>query len=214
MQWGVLAIGIFFLILAYIVVQGTRAAMAWRKAADAGDVKVIRDIVEDAITTWRSMKRPKEAALEVWRGVQSMQLVDVGPGFVRVSCEAEGQYRLVDGRWTEMTNPLQEGVAITARVADMLLYELPHFKAANFQIDVYTSFRDADGTSRRRCILSTEASRDAARSVDWEDWTAADIVDAFGGRYELGERGQPQPIEVQEPPQPVTEEAAAATAPS
>lgn len=211
MQWGILGIGIFFLIIAYIVVQGTRAALAWRKAADAGDVKVIRDIVDDAIAAWRSVKRPKEVAPEVWRGVQSIQLVDVGPDFVRVSCEAESQYRLIDGRWAETTNPLQEGMAIAARIADMLLYELPHFKATNIQIDVYTSFRDAAGQPRRSCILSIEASRDAARNIDWEEWTAAEIVEALGGRYQLGERGQPEAIEVQEPPPPATEEPMTAT---
>jgi len=148
-EWAVLGLTILFAIMTYIVVQGTRAAMAWRKAAAAGDVKVIRDIVEDALTGWRSIKRPKEVPPDVWRGIQSMQLVEVGPEFVRVSCQAEGDYKLVNGRWFEQASPLHEGMAITARALDMLLYELPHFKAGRVQIDVYTTFREAGGAPRR-----------------------------------------------------------------
>ncbi len=202
LQWALLGIAILVLILAYIVIQGTRAALAWRKAAAAGDVQVIHDIVEDAIAVWHTVKRPKEVAPEVWRGVQSMQLVEVAPDFVRVSCHAESEYNMKDGHWSEVTNPLQEGIAVTARVADMLLYELPHYKADRIQIDIYTSFREMGAEPKRACILSTEATRDDARAIDWEDWTAAQVVDALGGRYRLGERGQPLPIEVSEPALP------------
>ncbi len=202
MQWAVLGIGIVFLLLAYIVIQGTRAAMAWRKAAAAGDVEVIRRILEDAISAWGSMRRPKDVAPDVWRGIQSMEVVDVGPNSVRVSCQAESEYRLLDGRWIEMANPLQEGIAITARAADMLLYELPHFKPQRVQIDTYTTFREPDGASRRQCILSTPASRDAARGVDWESWTAAEIVEALGGRYRLAGSGLPLPIDPEQPRAP------------
>ena len=202
MEWAVLGLTILFAIMTYIVVQGTRAAMAWRKAAAAGDVKVIRDIVEDALTGWRSIKRPKEVPPDVWRGIQSMQLVEVGPEFVRVSCQAEGDYKLVNGRWFEQASPLHEGMAITARALDMLLYELPHFKAGRVQIDVYTTFREAGAAPRRECILSTVTTRAAAREVDWEEWTPVQIVDTLGGRYELDDHSRPLPIEVEEPKPP------------
>ncbi len=200
MQWGLLALSIIFVIVAYVIIQGTRATLAWRKAAAQGDVKVIADIVEDALSVWRSTKRPKDIRPDVWRGVQSMQSVGVGPEFVGVSCEADGEFRLVSGCWVETRDVLHEGIAITARAADMLLYELPHFKAACVQIDVYTSFRDAEGVVRRHCILSTVAGREAARAVDWDEWTAEQIVEALGGRYRLGDSGQPLPIEPQAPP--------------
>ncbi len=172
--------------------------MAWRNAAAAGDVKVIRDIVDGALSAWCSMKRPKDIAPEVWRGVQSMQIVEVAPEFVRVSCQAEGEYKLLNGRWVETANPLQEGMAITARALDMLLYELPHFKADRVQVDVYTTFREAAAKTRRVCILSTLTSREDAREVDWEEWTPVQIVDALGGRYHMGDFAQPLPIEVAE----------------
>ncbi len=199
MEWALLALTILFLIVAYIVIQGTRAAMAWRKAAAAGDVDVIRRIIEDAIGAWRSLRRPKEVPSDVWRGIQSMDIVDITADSARVSCQAESEYRLVDGRWLEMANPLQQGIAITARAADMLLYELPHLRLQRVQIDIYTTFRQADGTGGRRCILSTLAPREAARQVDWENWTAAEIVQALGGRFRLGDSGQPLPIDPERP---------------
>lgn len=201
MQWGLLALSILFLLVAYIVIQGTRAATAWRKAAAAGDVKVISDILGDAIGVWRSSKRPKDTPPEVWRGVQSMQPVAVGPDFVRVACEADGEYQLIEGRWVEVRDALQDGMAITAKAADMLLYELPHFRPARVQIDIYTSFRDAQGVARRQCILTTTAEREAARSVDWEEWTPEEIVEALGGHYRLSETGLPLPVEPSPPPQ-------------
>ncbi len=195
MEWGILAIGVVFLFVGYIVIQGTRAALAWRKAAAAGDVEVIRRIVEDAIDAWGSQKRPKEVPADVWRGILTLAVVDIEPDSVRVSCLAQGEYHLQNGRWVETANPLQEGIAIAAKATEMLLYELFHFRPERVQVDVYTTFRDADSATRRQCILSVPATREAARAVDWDEGTAAEIVDALGGRYRVGDRGQPLPID-------------------
>ena len=174
-------------------------------------MKVIRDIVEDAISVWRSARRPKEVAPDVWRGVQSMQLIDAAPGFGRVSCQAESEYRLVDGRWIEFSNALQTGFGIAARTTELLFYELPHYRPDTIQIDVYASFREVDEAARQVCILSIETDREAVKQVDWEEWTAEEIVDYLGASYRLGERGQPLEIQVEPPPdrKAAAEEAAA-----
>jgi hypothetical protein len=205
LPWALLALTIFFLVVTYIIVQGSRAAIAWRTAAAGGDFKVIRTIVEDSISAWGSMKRPKAVPPDVWRGVTSMQLTDLAAGFVRVSCQAESEYVMRDGVWTEARNPLQQGIKITARAADMLFYEMPHYRPDRIQIDIYTAFREGEGPARNACIMSTAADRDRAREVDWEEWTAGDIADALGSRYRPGEFGQPLPIEV-EPPSGVLDE--------
>ena len=205
-QWALIVIFFLFLILAYIIVQGTRAALAWREAAASGDTKVIRDIVEDSLEGWRSQKRPKPVAAEVWRGVQSLQLVHVEADFVRVSATAESDYKLVDGKWLEIRNSLQEGIAITAHCAEMLFYEMPHYRPDRLQIDVYTAFRDESGASHRECVLSTEVTREVARTVDWDDWTPDEIVEALGGRYRLSEAGRPLAITVEPPPAPDEDE--------
>jgi hypothetical protein len=201
MQWALLGIVIFLLILTYIVIQGTRAAMAWRAAAAAGDVKVIRDLVQDSIDSWRSMKRPKTVPSEVWRGIQSLQIVEVRVDLTRVSCQAESEYRMINGQSIEVANPLQTGMAITARSLEMLFYELPHYKPPRVQLDVYTTYREA-GQSARVCILSTSASQEAAATIGWDEWTPSEIVEELEGRCRMDDRGQPLPIEV-EPPAPV-----------
>src|SRR3990170_695740 len=107
MEWGILAVTVIFVVVGYIVLQGTRASMAWRRAASGGDVDVIRQILEDEIASWRSIKRPKDVAPDVWRGVQSVALVDVAadsaPAGARLgasgSCQVEREYRLLGGRW-------------------------------------------------------------------------------------------------------------------
>src|SRR2546427_657585 len=199
MPWALLGIFIFCLILSYIIVQGTRAALAWRKAAEAGDVKVIRDIAADALTAWRSIRRPKTTSPEVWRGIQSMQLIDAAAGYLRVTCQAQSEYRLAEGRWLEVRNSLQDAMAIAAKAAEMLFYEVPYFRPDQIQVDVYTSFREGEGQTSNTCILSLHASRGTARQVDWDEWTAEEIVDALGARYRLGERGQPLPLDVEPP---------------
>lgn len=198
MQWALLGMAIIFVLVAYIVIQGTRASMAWRKAAADGDVKIIAEIVEDSLKEWSSKKKPKEVAVDAWRGLQSTQLVEVAADFVRVSCQAESNYRLVKGNWVEASNPLQTGMAITAKVAEMVLYDLPHFRPPRIQVDVYTTFRSGD-VSTRACIMSTEIDRKAAVDVDWDEWTGEEISDFLGARYRMGERGQPLPIEVAAP---------------
>jgi hypothetical protein len=199
LPWALLGLTVFFLLVTYIIVQGSRAAMAWRAAAAAGDLKVIRMIVEDSLSVWRSMKRPKAIPPDVWRGVQSMQLTDLAADFVRVSCQAQSEYLMQDGVWTEVKNPLQQGIEITARAADMLFYEMPHYRPERIQVDVYTAFREGEGPALNVCIMSTAADRDRAREVDWEEWGPGDIADGLGARYRPGEFGQPLPIEVDPP---------------
>src|SRR3990170_1019124 len=176
MEWGILAVTVIFVVVGYVVLQGTRASMAWRKAASGGDVDVIRQILEDAIASWRSARRPKDVAPDVWRGVQSVALVDAAPGGASVSCQVESEYRLLDGRWLEVSSPLQEGFAVTARLADMLLYDVPNLRLDSVRIDVHTTFRDADGTAERARILTTNVRRELARPGGWGGGTAPPIL--------------------------------------
>lgn len=198
MQWALLGMAIVFILVAYLIMQGTRATMAWRKAAADGDVKIIAEIVEDSLKDWRSKKKPKEVAADTWRGLQSAQLVEVAADFVRVSCQAESDYRLEKGTWVELSNPLQTGMTITAKVAEMVLYDLPYFRPPRIQVDIYTTFRSGD-VSTRACIMSTETDREAAVDVDWDEWTGQEISDFLGARYRMSEGGQPLAIEVAAP---------------
>jgi len=206
MPYAVLGLFIMFLIVTYIVVQGTRAALAWREEAANGNLKVIRELAEGAINGWSAQKRPKPVAAEVWRGIQSLQLAVVAPGYVGVTCTAESEYKQQDGRWIEIRNPLQEGLAITAKAVEMLFYEVPHYQPDTVQVDVYTTYRQEGGATRRECILSTRAGREDARGIDWEEWTPDEILQSMETRYRLNDSGRPLSIDPFEPPEVPEEE--------
>ena len=122
-----------------------------------------------------------------------MEVLDVGPDHIHVSCSAEGEYKVEEGRWRETKSPLQEAMAIAAKATEMLFYELPHMKMTRVAVDVYTTYRDAAGARRER-ILACDARRDDARQVDWDDWTPQRIAERLGARYRLGEHGQALPL--------------------
>lgn len=208
LPYAMAVIFVLFLIFAYIIIQGTRAALAWRSAADAGDLKVIRDIIEDSLKHWSSGRRPKHTAPEVWRGIQSMELAVVAPNYVGVSTVAASEYKMQDGQWIEIRNPLQEGIAITARAAEMLMYEVIHYKAETVQIDVHTDYRNESGVTNRQCVLSTLVQRDELHEVNWEEWTAEQIVESFETRCRLSDTGRPLPVEPFTPPEVPEEETA------
>ena len=196
-DWGI-AVGIgiilvLFLIVGYVIVQGTRVQLYWRKQAESGNVDAIRTLVGDEVTRWKTARTPREVPPSVWHGVQSIELLDVSPDGVRVSASAEGQYALVGTERREVSNALKEGMKLTSRLAEMLMYDIPNVKLQRTQIDIYTAYRDEQGATQR-CILSTACEREVANQLDWDSLDAEDIVRAFGGRYSLDDGGNPLAI--------------------
>jgi hypothetical protein len=202
-NWGlVIAIGFMFVILAfisYVVLQGTRTQMAWRDRAEQGDVDVIRTLVSDEIERWKSSRMPKGTDTSVWHGVQSAQLLDVTPDSVRVTASAEGEYALVSGERREVKTAFEQGIGVTAKLADLLLYDVPNVRLPSVQVDIYSTFRDEHG-AMQRCIISTSCERAVATEIDWDEMAADEIVRVFGARYMLDDRGNALPINVEDPP--------------
>jgi hypothetical protein len=201
-DWG-LAIAIafvllIFIVVGYVVIQGTRAQLAWRALVEQGDVDAIHTLVSDEVARWKTARMPRGADPQVWHGVQSAELLEVSPTSIRVSASAEGQYSLVNGERREISSALREGMKITAKLADMIMYEIPNVKLPEAQIDIYSTYRDEHGASQR-CILSTTATRAAASDLDWDAMDPDDIVRAFGGRFTLDDRGNAVPIDVAGP---------------
>ena len=200
-DWGI-AIGIgvillLFLIVGYVIIQGTRVQLYWRKQAEAGDIEAIRTLVGDELTRWKTARTPKDVAPAVWHGVQSLELLDVWPDGVRLSASAEGQYALVGSERREVSSLLKEAMKLTSRLEEMVMYDVPNVKLAHAQIDVYSTYRDQEGSSQR-CIMSTDCRREVADQLDWDGLDAEDIVHAFGGRYSLDDRGNPLPVAIEE----------------
>jgi len=195
---GIGIVLLLFLIVAWVIVQGTRAQLAWRALVDAGDVSAIQTLVSEEITRWKTAKMPKGVSPALWHGVQSAELVEVKPEGVRLSATAEGQYAPVDGARREVTSALDEAFAITARLADMVMYDVPNVKLPYAQVDIYSTFRDKGGATQR-CIMSTLCERPTADAIDWDEMSGEEIVRAFRGRYSLDDHGRPNPIDPDTP---------------
>jgi hypothetical protein len=204
-NWGLaIAILVIFVILAfvaYIVLQGTRTQLAWRQSVEAGDVDSIRFLVTDEIDRWKGMRMPKGTDAGAWHGVQSAQLLDVSPTSVRVSATAEGAYALVSGERREVTSAFRQALAVTAKLAELLMYDVPNVRLPTAQVDIYSTYRDESGAFQR-CIMSTVCERAVAQDVDWDAADPEDIVRAFGGRFLLDDRGNALPIAVEAPAGP------------
>lgn len=191
---GIAFVLFLFVVVGWVIVQGTRAQMAWRTLVEQGDVSAIQTLVGDEVAHWKSMRMPKGVHPGVWHGVQSAELIAATPDGVRLSASADGQYAMVDGQRREISGALREAMKITARLADMVLYDIPNVKLPTAQIDVYSTYRDGAG-SGQQCILSTICGREVADALPWDEMDAEEVVRAFGGRCSLDDRGNPLPID-------------------
>lgn len=195
MVWGILVVVLLTLFIAYVIIQETRAQRHWRKLVERGDISAIEALVRAEIERWRTQRPPKEVPTSLWHGVQTVELQAVGRDYVRVSATAEAQYAVVEGQRQEVSSALHEGMKITVKLADMLLYDIPNVRLQKVQIDIYTTFRDMSGISTQHCILSTIFDRRVAADLDWDESGPEEIIAAVGGRYQLNEQGAAQPID-------------------
>ena len=65
---------------------------------------------------------------------------------------------------------------------------------------MYTTFHEPDGEANQRCILSTNAHRQDAAEIDWENDPPEVIAEMLGARYELDDRGHARSIQPRESP--------------
>jgi hypothetical protein len=193
--YGIIAVILILTFVSYAIVQETRAQLHWRGLVQGGDVDAIRKLMEDEVERWHSERVPKSTPALLWHGIQTVELIDVGPKGVHVNCSAEGEYSLVDGRRIETSSPVAEGKKITQKLADMLLYDVPNVRPDYAQIDVYTSFRDDHGHAETRCILSTVVTRHDVEDLDWEATPPDEFVEVTGGRYAIDASGALSAIE-------------------
>ena len=183
-----------FLVVGWVIVQGTRAQLEWRKLVDRGDVDAIKTLVGDEIDHWKTKRMPKGTDPTVWHGVQGAELLAADPEGVRLSVTADARFAMVEGVRREVSSALHEGMRVTAKLADMVMYDVPNAKLGHVQIDVYTAYRDDNG-SGQRCILSTICRREVADVLAWDEIDAEEAVRTFGGRFLLDDRGNPLAID-------------------
>ncbi|HEX5368460.1 MAG TPA: hypothetical protein VFY10_03505 [Dehalococcoidia bacterium] len=191
MEWGILFVLVLLLFTGYVIVQETRAQLHWRSLVEGGDVDAIRQLVEGEIDGWHRQRVPGGTPALIWHGIQTAELLDVNSKAVHVSCNADGEFALVEGKRVETSSPLNEGMKITKKLAEMLLYDVPNVKLDQAQIDVYTSFRNQGGEAETQCILSTTIVRRTVEHIDWEETEPTDFVTLNQGRFGNGRGLEP-----------------------
>ena len=201
MEWGIAVIVLFLLVISYVIIQETRAQMHWRGLVEQGDVDAVRQLVEAEIEQWHTARVPRGVPALLWLGVQTVELLAVTARAARLSCSADGEFSLVGGRRVETSSPLAEGMKITLKLSEMMLYDIPNVKLDRVQIDVYTAFRDASGHAEPQCILSTSVERADVEHIDWEQTPPADFITLTEGRFTAepsGNIGTIEPLPWQE----------------
>ncbi len=166
-EFGVLIVVLLGLFFGFLVLQGTFAARAWRERIADGDFDVLREALDDAFEVWRGMRPPKGMPAADWAALASPELVAADRDRARVSLVADADVRVVGGERRELAGPLLVGRRVALRMAERLLYDIPHVRFDEVQIDVWERYRDASGATIDRALLTTRATREQAAEVDW-----------------------------------------------
>jgi hypothetical protein len=178
-EWGILFITLLGLALGGMVLQATFAAQKWRTSIAAGDLDVQRQAVENAMETWSRQKPPRGFPPADWQALMSATIVAMDVRRCRASMLVTPDIRVVDNQRREAGRPIDVGRRVTVRLAERLLYEIPYVRFEEIQIDVYSSFVDAEGESQSRCILLTRIDREAAANAPWDTDDASDVLAAW-----------------------------------
>lgn len=193
--WGILAVTIFGLICAFVIMQETFAQRHWRGLVRRGDTWAIKSLVEAEIERWRGMRVPKGTNAGLWHGVQAAEVASVGRDYINLIASAEGEYHIVDGHRREVSSPLNEGMNLRAALLERVFYDIPNVRLSLVRVDVYTTYRAEDGTPEQRCILTATADRATADPLPWDDLRPSEILARFDARYKLAASGAALPID-------------------
>ena len=101
MGWGILAVSVPGLFIAFVILQETfvqRAGTGAGFRCAAATPGLIETLVEAEIERWREMRVPKGVDASLWHGIQSTEVAGVGRDFISLIGSAEGEYRVLEGQ--------------------------------------------------------------------------------------------------------------------
>ncbi len=188
MEWGILVIALLGIALVFIVLQASLASRHWRQVIAGGDVDALREALDAAFEDWRGGKPPRDMPPADWRGLQSAALVVADRDRCRVSLLADADVRVIENRREQVGPPLMVARRIALSMVERLLYEIPHVRFEEVQVDVYTQYRESDGSPRQQCVLATRVTRAAAAVSDWDTAEPAEILSGWETREATSER--------------------------
>lgn len=182
-----------------LLFKEARTHRFWRQLVANNDMKAIRGILEQEIEHWRTQRPPKDVSAMVWAGVQGLDLVGASAEHVRVSTSADPEFGVVDGSRQQIATSLDTAYATAMRLVEMIFYDLPNYRPNHVRVDVYTTFRDSDGKAEALPILSVQADRASAMSLDWNQPPAV-LAREFETTADRAPNGEPRPIQLPDDP--------------
>lgn len=194
---GMIFVLAIFLFIGWAVFTEMFQQRHWRQKVESGDMDIITALLEESLGTWRRIRPPRGTPANIWAGVQGTQLVAVALDAATVSTSAEGEFRTEGSQRVQVTTALDEAIALSARLLDMLLYDVPNLRLARIRVDVYSTFASGGGQPEQRPILSVTADRPIADALTWEAMTPPEILGRFGALYERLPSGQGAIIELE-----------------
>lgn len=189
-----------FLLVGWIVATEMFQQRGWRRRVASGDHEIVAALILEAMASWRRARPPRDVPPSLWAGVQRAELVAADAEAATVQASAERAFRSVDGRREQVASALDEAVPLAARLAAMMLYDVPNLSLAAVRVDVYATFAADGGAATQRPILSATASRPGADAIDWDGLEPAEILarlDTVSGPPDAN--GAPVPIALPPP---------------
>jgi hypothetical protein len=169
MEWGVLFVVLLGLAMGGIVLQATMAARQWRKVIAEGDQDALQEAVDTAFEAWRRQKPPKGYPAADWQALLTASVVALDTNRCRVSLLAMPDVRVVDRQREEVGTAIDVARRVTVKMVERLLYEIPHVRFDEVQVDAYTSYFAPDGSSDTPCILVARVPREDAAVAPWDE---------------------------------------------
>jgi len=176
MEWGVLLVTLLGIVLGGIVLQATMAARHWRRVIADGDVDALRQAVDDSFATWQRQKPPKGFPIADWQGLQSATVLAADTQRCRVSMLVGPDVRVVGNRRQQTGSALDVARRVAVKMVERTLYEIPHVRFQEVQVDVHTSYQQPDGSAHTECILTTRVQRDDAATAPWDTADDAELL--------------------------------------
>lgn len=195
---GLVLFAVIFLGVGWAVSTEMFQHRAWRRRVESGDTDIVAALIEEALAIWRRGRPPRGTPASLWAGVQAAQLIAVETDGVTLSTAAEGDFRTEGGHRVQVASALDEGIAVAARLLDMIMYDVPNLRLGYARVDVYSTFAGADGAPSQLPILTVTAERGTADEMTWEALTPEEILGRFGADYSRSANGQPTAITLPE----------------
>jgi hypothetical protein len=190
---GFLVIALVFGGIGLVLFKEARTHRFWRQLVSQNDMRAIRGILDQEIEHWRTQRPPKDVSAAVWAGVQGLDLVAASATHVRVSTSADPEFGNVDGKREQIASSLDTAYSTALRLVEMIFYDIPNFRPNDVRVDVYTTFRNAEGIAEALPILCVEADRASAMSLDWNSAPAV-LAREFEITVDRAPSGEPRPI--------------------